>query len=59
MVEKLEDCIHGFANTNQVITDSAQATLEDCNSSFKFTESVRTSMGELNETVNVIGDNTV
>ena len=59
VVEKLEDCIHGFANTNQVITDSAQATLEDCNSSFKFTESVRTSMGELNETVNVIGDNTV
>lgn len=58
VVENLEDCIHGFANTNQVITDSAQATLEDCNSSFKFADSVCASMDELNETVNVIGDNT-
>lgn len=58
VVENLEDCIHGFANTNQVITDSSQATLEHCNSSFKFADSVCISMDELNETVNVIGDNT-
>lgn len=58
VVEKLENCIHEFANTNEVITDSAQATLEDCNSSFQFADSVCTSMGELNQTVNVIVDNT-
>ena len=58
VVEKLEDCIDGFANTNQVITDSAQATLEDCNSSFQFADSVCTSMGELNQNVDVIGENT-
>ncbi|MBQ2276224.1 MAG: methyl-accepting chemotaxis protein [Lachnospiraceae bacterium] len=58
VVEKLENCIQGFTNTNQVITDSAQATLKDCGSSFQFADSVCTSMGELNETVEVIGDNT-
>lgn len=58
VVEKLEDCIHGFANTNDIITESAKATLEDCNSSFRFADSVCDSMGELNETVNVIVDNT-
>ncbi|MBP3467930.1 MAG: hypothetical protein J6K26_00225 [Lachnospiraceae bacterium] len=58
VVEKLENCIHGFGDTNQVITDSAKATLEDCNSSFQFADSVCTSMGELNQTVDVIKDNT-
>ena len=58
VVEKLENCIQGFANTNEVITDSAQATLKDCNDSFEFADSVCTSMGELNGTVNVIVDNT-
>ena len=58
VVEKLEDCIHGFAGTNDVITESAQATLEDCNNSFKFADSVCSSMGELNETVDVIVENT-
>ncbi len=58
VVEKLENCIHEFANTNEVITDSAQATLKDCNSSFQFADSVCTSMDELNQTVNVIVDNT-
>lgn len=47
VVEKLESCIHGFANTNHIITESAQGTLEDCNSSFKFADSVCESMGEL------------
>ena len=58
VVEKLEGCIHEFANTNQVITHSAQATLEDCNSSFEFADSVCASMGELNQTVDVIVNNT-
>lgn len=58
VVEKLENCIHEFANTNDVITGSAQATLEDCNSNFKFADSVCESMDELNQTVDVIVDNT-
>ncbi|MGN0506907.1 MAG: methyl-accepting chemotaxis protein [Lachnospiraceae bacterium] len=58
VVERLEGCIQGFADTNNVIAGSAQATLEDCNSSFRFADSVCTSMGELNETVNVIVNNT-
>ncbi|MGN0495331.1 MAG: methyl-accepting chemotaxis protein [Lachnospiraceae bacterium] len=58
VVEKLENCIHEFGNTNDVITDSAKVTLEDCNSSFQFADSVCASMGELNQTVDVIVDNT-
>lgn len=58
VVEKLEKCICEFANTNEVITDSAKNTLEDCNSSFQFADSVCTSMDELNQTVDVIVDNT-
>ena len=58
VVEKLENCIHGFANTNESITGSAQAALEDCNSSFQFADSVCTSMGEMNQAVKVIVDNT-
>lgn len=58
VVEKLENCIQGFADTNEVITDSAQITLNDCNNSFQFADSVCNSMGELNQTVNVIVDNT-
>lgn len=58
VVEKLEDCIHEFADTNQVITSSAKATMEDCNSSFQFADSVCSSMGELNQSVDVIMNNT-
>lgn len=58
VVEKMDHCIHGFANTNDVITDSAQAALENCNSNFRFADLVCTSMSELNETVDVIVDNT-
>lgn len=58
VVEKLENCISGFADTNATITHSAQATLEDCNSSSQFADSVCESMGEMNRTVGVIVDNT-
>lgn len=58
VVDKLEGCIQEFANTNEIITESAQATLEDCNSSFQFADSVCASMGELNQTVDVIVENT-
>ncbi|MCM1143123.1 MAG: methyl-accepting chemotaxis protein [Blautia sp.] len=47
VVERLETYIHGFAHTNGVITDSAQMTLQDCNESFQFVNSVRESMKEL------------
>ena len=57
VVEKMENCISDFANTNEVITGSAEATLVDCNNSFQFADSVCNSMGEMNETVNVIVDN--
>ena len=58
VVEKLESCIHEFAGTNDVITSSAQSTLEDCSSSSQFADSVCSSMSELNQNVNVIVDNT-
>lgn len=58
VVEKLESCIHEFAGTNDVITSSAQSTLEDCSSSSQFADSVCSSMDELNQNVNVIVDNT-
>ncbi|MGN0427891.1 MAG: methyl-accepting chemotaxis protein [Agathobacter sp.] len=58
VVEKLEKCIGNFADTNGVITDSAKETLDDCNSSFQFADSVCVSMGDLNQTVDVIVDNT-
>ncbi len=58
VVEKLESCIHEFAGTNEVITNSAQTTLEDCSSSSQFADSVCSSMNELNQNVNVIVDNT-
>ncbi|MDD6037086.1 MAG: methyl-accepting chemotaxis protein [Lachnospiraceae bacterium] len=58
VVEKLEECIQGFAATNNVITESATATLEDCNNSVRFADSVCSSMGELNDNVNVIVENT-
>lgn len=58
VVEKLDNCIHGFANTNDVIMQSAQATLDNCNSNFRFADSVCDSMGELNQTVDTIVDNT-
>lgn len=58
VVEKLETCIHGFANTNEVITNSAKATLEDCDHSSRFADSVCSSMDEMNQTVNVIVNNT-
>ncbi|MCM1154106.1 MAG: methyl-accepting chemotaxis protein [Roseburia sp.] len=48
VVEQLETYIHGFADTNERITDSAQATLKDCNENFRFVDSVRESIHELN-----------
>lgn len=49
VVEQLETYIHGFADTNESITNSAQMTLHDCNESFRFVNLVRDSMHELNQ----------
>lgn len=49
VVEQLETYIHGFADTNESITNSAQMTLHDCNESFRFVDLVRDSMHELNQ----------
>lgn len=49
VVEQLETYIHGFADTNESITNSAQMTLHDCNESFRFVDLVRGSMHELNQ----------
>ncbi len=49
VVEQLETYIHGFAGTNESITNSAQTTHHDCNESFRFVDSVRDSINELNQ----------
>lgn len=49
VVEQLETYIHGFAGTNESITSSAQTTHHDCNESFRFVDSVRDSINELNQ----------
>lgn len=51
VVEQLETYIHGFADTNESITSSAQMTLHDCNESFRFVDLVSDSMHELNQNV--------
>lgn len=48
VVEQLETYIHGFAGTNEIITDSAQAALNDCSESSRFVDSVKNSIHELN-----------
>lgn len=58
VVEDLNQCISDFDGTSQVIAGSARATLDDCNNSFQFADSVCNSMDELNQTVDVIVDNT-
>lgn len=47
VLEPLDNYIHHFGDTNSVITESAQTTLEDCGESFRFVDSVRNSMNEL------------
>lgn len=58
VVEQLETCIRGFADTNGGITEAAQATLQDCNESFQFVDSVRSSIYELNQNADDLVSNT-
>lgn len=58
VVENLDECIGDFNGTSQVIAESARATLDDCNNSSRFADSVCSSMDELNRSVDIISDNT-
>lgn len=58
VVEQMETCIHGFADTNGSITEAARATLQDCNESFRFVDSVRNSIHELNRNADDLVSNT-
>ncbi len=57
VVEQLDMYIHGFADTNESIISSAQATLHDCNESSRFVDSVRDSMHELNQNADDLAGN--
>ncbi len=57
VLEPLDNYIHHFADTNGVITESAQTTLHDCDENFRFVDSVRDSMNELGRGVDGVLDN--
>lgn len=57
VVEQLESCIHGFTDTNEKITGSVQATLQECQESSRFVDSVRDSIHGLNQNVDDVVDN--
>lgn len=57
VIGQLDACIHDFADTNESITGFAQVTLQDCNESFQFVDSVRESMGELNRSAGTVAGN--
>lgn len=57
VIEQMETYIHGFADTNESITGSAQATLHDCNESFQFVDAVRGSIHDLNQNAENLAGN--
>ncbi len=57
VVEQLESCIHGFTETNEKITGSVQATLQECQESSRFVDSVRDSIHGLNQNVDGVVSN--
>lgn len=57
VIGQLDACIHDFADTNEAITGSAQMTLQDCNESFQFVDSVRESVSELNRSAGTVAGN--
>lgn len=56
VVEQLDECIRAFGDSNQMISEAAQVTQQDCSSSLEFVNSVCRSMEEMNGTINEIGD---
>lgn len=57
VVGQLETYIHGFVGTNESVTSAAQMTHRDCNESFRFVDSVRDSINELNQNAdNLVGN---
>lgn len=51
VIENFEGCIKEFDSTNKVVTNSANVTVEDCNSSFKYMDKVCESMQSMDKTV--------
>lgn len=58
VVSLLESSIREFQTTNGVITESAQATLTDCNSSLSYVDTVCDSMKDMDQAVDSIADKT-
>ena len=56
VVEQLDECIRAFGDSNQIISEAAQVTQQDCSSSLEFVNSVCRSMEEMNGTISEIGD---
>lgn len=56
VVEKLETCIKELENVNKVVISSANLTVEECNDSFKYVDSVYDSMKAMDETVTIISE---
>lgn len=48
-MKNLEGCIEEFDGTNRVITNSDNVTVEDCNSSFKYMDTVCESMRSMDK----------
>lgn len=57
VVLQLENCIHGFTDTNVKISGSVQATLKECQESSRFVDSVRDSIHGLNRNVDAMVSN--
>ena len=56
VVHKLETCIDDFRSTNSVISNSAESTLTDCNSSLEYVGTMQGSLSDMDTTVKVIED---
>lgn len=54
VVKNLEASINDFRSTNHVIADSAGSTLEDCNSSLKYMNTMCNSMKDMDQAVEII-----
>lgn len=57
VIEQMEIYIYGFADTNESIAGSTQATLQDCNESFQFVDAVRESIHDLNQNAETLTGN--
>lgn len=56
VVKDLEGSINDFRNTNDVISNSAEMTLGDCNSSLEYVGTMADSMKDMDDAVDVIAE---